>query len=34
MSETVAATDAADPMLAALLDTFPEGAVIDENREK
>ena len=34
MSETVAATDAADPMLAALLDTFPEGAVVDEDREK
>jgi DNA polymerase-3 subunit gamma/tau len=34
MSETVVATDAVDPMLAALLDTFPEGAVIDEDQEK
>lgn len=34
MSETISATDAVDPMLAALLDTFPEGAVVDEDREK
>jgi DNA polymerase-3 subunit gamma/tau len=34
MSETVEATDAVDPMLAALIDTFPDGAVLNEESEK
>jgi hypothetical protein len=31
MAETVAVQDAADPMLEALLNSFPEGSLVDDD---